>query len=731
MKGLLLALSLLMVAAPMPAHPAVSPTSEQPVTIFLTGKERPEDVQRMMDPITRSGRAVQLRFADPDVTSPSPPTVTSPAAAPPAEPNDLIEMFRAGVRHGDAALNHLGGLSEDWRRAWGAADNRILGSPMLSVLAVIGAALLAGFGARQLAGSVIRPPRRHGAHFAARLLVASIALIRDVIGLAAFWLAGHAARDLWTPEIDIARAAASAAVAYSMVTGGYLSLGCFLLSPGRPDTRLLPLPNADRHFWLLIGYGVFGPSILLGVELTQAIATDRLATAGLFTLFAAAITLYKVCWFWSGRRNFEALWLSGAAGDRAPSLARRFGAKLLPWVLIGSAVAIWALGRIAAVAPDGAKWANAAGLTQFLVVLTPVLAAGSAALVRDLLCPDAALGEQSKGVIAFAKVAEPVASAVVWIAGFAALGKLWAFFLLDILSPGLLALLLDALWVGATALVGWILWGFLNALFDAYAPRRAPAKPGEDDDQEAEIQSRLGSIVPILRAFALGAVVGLTALILLSRIGVDIGPLLAGFGIFGLALSFGSQALVRDIVSGIFFIADDAFRVGEYIDTGRLKGTVEKITLRSVQLRHQSGLIHTIPFGQIASVTNASRDWATVKFNIRLERDVDVEQARKIIKKTGQAMQEDPELGPEMILPLKLQGIAEVADNALVCRLKFTSKPARSSWIQREALKRVHAALHAGGIEFATNAVTVRGGDPATGAAAATASSNGVAPSPG
>jgi moderate conductance mechanosensitive channel len=203
-------------------------------------------------------------------------------------------------------------------------------------------------------------------------------------------------------------------------------------------------------------------------------------------------------------------------------------------------------------------------------------------------------------------------------------------------------------------------------------------------------------------------VVGVTALIVLSTLGVDIGPLLAGFGVIGLAISFGSQALVRDIMSGIFFMADDAFRVGEYVDTGRLKGTVEKITMRSVQLRHQSGLVHTVPFGQLQAITNASRDWATLKFNIRLERGIDLEQARKIIKRVGQDMLEDAELAPEIILPLKLQGVADITDSAIVCRLKITAKPARASWVQREALKRVYAALEGGGIAFASGAVMVK-----------------------
>lgn len=113
---------------------------------------------------------------------------------------------------------------------------------------------------------------------------------------------------------------------------------------------------------------------------------------------------------------------------------------------------------------------------------------------------------------------------------------------------------------------------------------------------------------------------------------------------------------MRDIVSGVFFMSDDAFRVGEYIDTGRLKGTVERVTLRSVRLRHQNGQIHTIPFGQLNSISNFSRDWQTVKFNLRLVRDADLEKARKSIKRVGQEMLQDAELGKEYLLPLTLWG---------------------------------------------------------------------------
>ena len=197
---------------------------------------------------------------------------------------------------------------------------------------------------------------------------------------------------------------------------------------------------------------------------------------------------------------------------------------------------------------------------------------------------------------------------------------------------------------------------------------------------------------------------------------------------FGLAISFGSQTLVRDIVSGIFYLADDAFRVGEYIDCGKAKGTVEGFTLRSIRLRHQNGQIHTIPFGQLGQITNFSRDWSTLKFNLRMTRDTDLEKLRKVTKKVGLAMLEDPELKNDFLEPLKLQGVADIVDNATVMRFKTTVRPIRPSYIQREAIKRLIAAFKDAGLDFASATVAVQaiGGHSvdvaaAAGAAAATA----------
>ena len=244
--------------------------------------------------------------------------------------------------------------------------------------------------------------------------------------------------------------------------------------------------------------------------------------------------------------------------------------------------------------------------------------------------------------------------------------------------------------------------------------------------QAAVSATRLETLTPILR-IALGIViVMIAALTILTSLGVSITPFIAGASVFGLAISFGSQTLVRDIVSGLFYLADDAFRVGEYIDCGKAKGTVEGFTLRSIRLRHQSGQVHTIPFGQLGQITNFSRDWSTLKFNLRFARDTDLDKLRKVTKKVGQAMLDDPELKDDFLEPLKLQGVADIADNATVMRFKITVRPVRPSFIQREAVKRLIAAFKEAEIEFASATVavqTVGGGSSVDAAAAAAAAS--------
>jgi small-conductance mechanosensitive channel len=297
--------------------------------------------------------------------------------------------------------------------------------------------------------------------------------------------------------------------------------------------------------------------------------------------------------------------------------------------------------------------------------------------------------------------------------------------------------------VGLMIFFAYVLWKVASFMIDRVMST-APAfiKPGDEDavQQPQGAASRVHTVLPLIRATIAVTIVVLMVLVVLSQLGVNITPLIAGASVLGLAISFGSQTLVKDIVSGIFYLIDDAFRVGDYVDTGRVKGTVEGFTLRSIKMRHQNGQIHTIPFGQLGTITNYSRDWVTVKFNLRLARDVDLEKVRKTVKKIGQEMMADKDLGPEMLVQLKLQGVADIADNALVLRFKFTCKPTNPSIIQRQAIKRIYQTFNEKGINFASSAITVQTAagqadpDPAlaaAGAAAAVATAAANKPAPG
>jgi small-conductance mechanosensitive channel len=220
--------------------------------------------------------------------------------------------------------------------------------------------------------------------------------------------------------------------------------------------------------------------------------------------------------------------------------------------------------------------------------------------------------------------------------------------------------------------------------------------------------SRLATLLPLVRNFILIVILIIIVLILAINLGANVAPLFAGAGIVGLAVGFGSQALVRDILSGVFFLMDDAFRKGEYIDVGNVKGTVEKISLRSFQLRHHLGMLHTIPFGEIQHVTNFSRDWVMMKLKFRLTYDTDIERVRKLVKKLGAELLEDPVIGEKFLQPLKSQGVIQMEDSAMIARVKFMTKPG-DQWVVR---KRVYAEIRAlferEGIMFAAREVTVR-----------------------
>lgn len=250
------------------------------------------------------------------------------------------------------------------------------------------------------------------------------------------------------------------------------------------------------------------------------------------------------------------------------------------------------------------------------------------------------------------------------------------------------------------------------------------------DPDEVSRRTRIATLLPLFRK-ALGALLLVAiGLISLSAIGVEIAPLLGAAGIVGIAVGFGAQTLVRNIVSGIFFLIDDAFRVGEYVEAGNIRGTVEAISLRSMRLRHHRGALHTLPFGEIHSLTNHSRDWVVVKIEFPFALDVDPNKVKKAVKavaaELAAELAADPELAKDMIESPKSQGVRRVEDFSAVIGIKFTARPGEQFVLRREIYDRLLKAFDAASLKLSSRDVVVRSlGDlpsPAElGAAASTA----------
>lgn len=254
-------------------------------------------------------------------------------------------------------------------------------------------------------------------------------------------------------------------------------------------------------------------------------------------------------------------------------------------------------------------------------------------------------------------------------------------------------------------LIADLIWSLIKTFLDERMNASNQGKAGDEGGGSG--LSRVETLLPLLKNFALTVIVIMVAMMTLSSLGVDIGPLIAGAGVVGLALGFGSQALVRDVVAGVFFLLDDAFRLGEYIEVENLRGRVENISIRSMQLRHHRGPLQTVPFGEIKSIVNHSRDWVIVKLEFRVPFETDVNKIKKLVKKLAADLLEDPLIGDSFIEPLKSQGVRRMEEFNMVIGLKYTSKPGEQFMIRKTVYQRVLAMFKENGIQMASRDVKV------------------------
>lgn len=685
---------------------------EAPLRIIVHPGQSEADIGRIIGAATQSGREVLVEWRNSEDAALS-ASDGAPPAMEVAEPalGGLWDAFLHGARLALDGVSGIAGLGGDI-----IAMLATEGTSLLSVVAIAGVAIAVGVLAATLFRRMVKvryTGRHEDPHIFPKVRAAFRRLVLDLLSTGLLVASGYVLPNLLLEAGTLSFQLTRALVTIAVVMALYASFGRFLLASFPNGRPLVDIAHPRWHLAMLVTYGAIGSFTGETVRFANARGMDKGAIEGWFLVCTTVLTVLKLWWFIGGAKDIR-----DAFTGSSPGIVRRLVGYVLPEFYALSALLIWLAGFLMAGRPESAAWSFAAGTTQIVLVVVPAAAFGMWAMMGQLAGNRQAAGATDI-TTALLWGARTVTSGAVWLAGLHLIVSLWQ----PLMSSQLAVVTSPLLWLERISLaivVSWTVCTMVWRYFEAVAPAPVIALPGQEDGEvESKQASRLSTVMPVVRNLTLGAVLAIAGLVVLSSIGVDVAPLLAGFGVLGLALSFGSQTLVKDIVSGIFFIADDAFRVGEYIDSGKLKGTVERINLRSVRLRHHNGPVHTIPFGQISSVTNYSRDWGTTKFELRFDRDADAEIIRKTAKKIGLAMLDDPEFANEFLVPLKMQGIQDITETSMVVRFKFTSRPGNPSLLKREGMKRLLAALKAAGVQLASNAVTVREGMGLPAAAAA------------
>ncbi|MGO8035712.1 mechanosensitive ion channel domain-containing protein [Rhizobium leguminosarum] len=681
--------STLLLASANPASAAEPTNSSAPIRVII---ELPND---------DSGRALVNRIV-PGNQEPVQPVAVSQEAAPTSIATSLQDL-RQRLLTLVGAVPTLPGQIQSAIRVF-QTDDRIepVGLILAVILFVAGgfvAQRLAWWSGRGLLHFVLNAPadtvRQRIRLHAARLSMGLLALVGYLIGsLGAFMLFP------WPAVFrDIALILLSAAL---MVRLGVL-VGRIVIAPGArlPHMRLLTLVTSLAWFWYYW---------LLGIVAVLAAGWATIEVIGTIGASPILVDLFTAAWLGVvSIALIVMIWLRHFRSD-GPPVSRL--------VCVGFSVSIIVSWLLWVSGLHGAFW------TVVIITLLPLTVAVARDIIRRIIQSGEGQAVEDPAIVGWSVVIMQTLRNGLIVVAALLIARAWNVNLSDLAAAETVTtrLIRAGIRIVIVLLVTDVIWKLASTLIDSQmAVASRSEQGGHQDGPDARRRQRLNTLLPILRNVLFLAIGAVGFLMILDAVGIQIGPLLAGAGVVGIAVGFGAQTLVKDIISGVFYLFDDAFRIGEYIQAAKYKGTVEGFSLRSIRLRHHRGPVTIVPFGELGAVQNLSRDWVIDIITLTLNYDSDLEEVRKTIKRIGVELLEDAELGPNIIEPLKMQGIEQMADYGVQIRLKFMTKPGEQFGVRRKALAMLKKTFAEKGIQFATPTVHVSGG-PADAAATAAAS---------
>jgi small-conductance mechanosensitive channel len=524
-------------------------------------------------------------------------------------------------------------------------------------------------------------------------------------------------------------------LAYDEADAGYLLVSLYLvgsyyfkifmfaakviLAPWAPGLRLFPLGDGDARFlyrWMrrmVVAAVVIGPG---SVVFKEAGVSQELFSL-MYCAGGVVVILLLIAMIWQSRRRVALAICpqrEPGAGPATPwrtSVARSWHIVAILYVLVTGS--FWVVQELMGGHVTVAKMIMSLFLIPIFIAIDQwvqrllKIASGELPEIIDLSgdgegrAPDTQAIEGRGNLKYYAPVIRRLFRGVLLAFLFVVTLRLWG---IDVPFGQLLTS--HVLSIVVALLLGFIVWEFTKARIDAKLREELPEE-GEEMEEGGEGGSRRGTLLVLLRKFIFTVVSITVGLIVLSAIGVNIVPLIAGAGVIGIAIGFGAQTLVRDIISGVFYLLDDAFRVGDYVESAGVKGTVEQISLRSLKLRHPRGMVYTVPYGRMGAITNHSRDYNITKLDVRLRFDTDLDGIKKIIKRLNKEIMKEEEFKSVLLDDIRSQGVRGLDDSAMILRVKFKTLPGKQFVLRREVYQRLQRAFRENGIQFAHRDVTV------------------------
>lgn len=245
--------------------------------------------------------------------------------------------------------------------------------------------------------------------------------------------------------------------------------------------------------------------------------------------------------------------------------------------------------------------------------------------------------------------------------------------------------------------IAWVLLRL--AMLSLHRTERLLIERGRHEGESpGETLKRTETLLRLIRQAILILVWTVTTLVVLRQIGVEVAPILASAGIAGIALGFGAQSLVKDVISGFFIILENQVRLGDVAIVNGTGGLVERISFRTLVLRDLDGTVHVFPNGTITTLSNMTRDWSAYVVDMRVAYRADVDRVIEIMKRVGMELRKDPELGPQMIADIEVFGVDDFGESALVVKARLRTRPIMQWNVGREYRRRLMKALNQEGI---------------------------------